>query len=57
MFFILYWFSKFLDVFDEDYFINVLFKDIRVIKKLLKGIDGFIKVVKYFKSYLGLRYY
>ncbi|CAG7864963.1 unnamed protein product [Brassica rapa] len=49
--------SKFSDVFDEDHFINALSKDIRVIKKLPKGIDGLTKVVKHFKSYSGLRYY
>lgn len=57
MFLILYWSSKFSDVFDEDHFINALSKDIRVIKKLPKGIDGLTKVVKHFKSYSGLRYY
>ncbi|AAF18531.1 Similar to auxin-independent growth promoter [Arabidopsis thaliana] len=49
--------SKFSDVFDEDHFINALSKDIRVIKKLPKGIDGLTKVVKHFKSYSGLSYY
>ncbi|KAL0795249.1 hypothetical protein Bca101_066626 [Brassica carinata] len=49
--------SKFSDVFDEDHFISTLSKDIRVIKKLPKGIDGLTKVVKHFKSYSGLRYY
>ncbi|KFK44341.1 hypothetical protein AALP_AA1G245400 [Arabis alpina] len=49
--------SKFSDVFDEDHFINALSKDVRVIKKLPKGIDAFTKVVKHFKSYSGLSYY
>ncbi|WZZ58479.1 hypothetical protein YC2023_058586 [Brassica napus] len=49
--------SKFSDVFDEDHFISTLSKDISVIKKLPKGIDGLTKVVKHFKSYSGLRYY
>ncbi|CAH8306706.1 unnamed protein product [Eruca vesicaria subsp. sativa] len=49
--------SKFADVFDEDHFISTLSKDIRVIKKLPKGIDGLTKVVKHFKSYSGLIYY
>ncbi|CAN8312936.1 unnamed protein product [Cochlearia groenlandica] len=49
--------SKFSDVFDEDHFINALSKDVRVIKKLPKGIDGLTKVVKHFKSYSGLSYY
>ncbi|XP_010460001.1 PREDICTED: uncharacterized protein At1g04910-like [Camelina sativa] len=49
--------SKFSDVFDEDHFINALSKDVKVIKKLPKGIDGLTKVVKHFKSYSGLSYY
>lgn len=57
MFLILYWSSKFSDVFDEDHFISTLSKDISVIKKLPKGVDGLTKVVKHFKSYSGLRYY
>ncbi|CAA7027250.1 unnamed protein product [Microthlaspi erraticum] len=49
--------SKFKDVFDEDHFINALSKDVKVIKKLPKGISGLTKVVKHFKSYSGLSYY
>ncbi|CAH2033620.1 unnamed protein product [Thlaspi arvense] len=49
--------SKFSDVFDEDHFINALSKDVTVVKKLPKGIDGLTKVVKHFKSYSGLSYY
>ncbi|XP_010535316.1 PREDICTED: uncharacterized protein At1g04910 isoform X2 [Tarenaya hassleriana] len=49
--------SNFSDIFDEDHFIVALSNDIKVVKKLPKGIGGVTKVVKHFKSYSGLNYY
>ena len=49
--------SNFSDIFDEDYFINALANDVKVIKKLPKDSSSATKVVKHFRSWSGLEYY
>ncbi|GMH00179.1 hypothetical protein Nepgr_002018 [Nepenthes gracilis] len=49
--------SNFADVFDEDYFIEALANDIKVIKKLPKELSTAPKAVKHFRSWSGLDYY
>ncbi|KAG5573324.1 hypothetical protein H5410_063090 [Solanum commersonii] len=49
--------SNFSDVFDEDYFINSLANDVRIVKKLPKELASATKVVKHFRRWSGVDYY
>lgn len=49
--------SNFSDVFDEDYFINALSNDVKIIKKLPKELATGTKAVKHFRSWSGMDYY
>ncbi|KAK4489960.1 hypothetical protein RD792_000614 [Penstemon davidsonii] len=49
--------SNFSDVFDEDYFINSLVNDVRIIKKLPKEMVTATRAVKHFRSWSGVDYY
>ncbi|XP_077213111.1 O-fucosyltransferase family protein isoform X2 [Tasmannia lanceolata] len=49
--------SNFSDVFDEEYFINALANDIKVMKKLPKELANSAKAVKHFRSWSGVEYY
>ncbi|XP_030455271.1 O-fucosyltransferase 7-like isoform X1 [Syzygium oleosum] len=49
--------SNFSDVFDEDYFINALANDVRVIRKLPEELATVARAVKYFRSWSGMDYY
>ncbi|KAF6170307.1 hypothetical protein GIB67_042997 [Kingdonia uniflora] len=49
--------SNFSDVFDEDYFINALANDVKVIKKLPSELASTTRAVKHFRSWSGIDYY
>ncbi|XP_042452196.1 O-fucosyltransferase 7-like [Zingiber officinale] len=49
--------SNFSDVFDEEYFIQSLENDVRIVKKLPKELATVTKTVKYFRSWSPLEYY
>ncbi|KAI5654894.1 hypothetical protein M9H77_32081 [Catharanthus roseus] len=49
--------SNFSDVFDEDYFINSLANDVKIIKKLPKELAKATRAVKHFRSWSGVEYY
>lgn len=49
--------SNFSDVFDEEYFIQSLANDIKIVKKLPKELAMATKAVKYFTSWSGAGYY
>ncbi|KAK9163913.1 hypothetical protein Syun_004815 [Stephania yunnanensis] len=49
--------SNFSDVFDEDYFINSLANDVKIIKKLPKELANATRAVKHFRSWSGMDYY
>ncbi|KAL3845774.1 hypothetical protein ACJIZ3_003177 [Penstemon smallii] len=49
--------SNFSDVFDEDYFINSLVNDVRIIKKLPEEMVTATRAVKHFRSWSGVDYY
>nr|XP_019710126.1 O-fucosyltransferase 7 isoform X1 [Elaeis guineensis] len=49
--------SNFSDVFDEEYFIQSLANDVKIIKKLPKELAMATKAVKYFTSWSGVGYY
>lgn len=49
--------SNFSDVFDEDYFINTLANDVKIIKKLPKDLSNATRAVKHFRSWSGVDYY
>lgn len=49
--------SNFSDVFDEDYFINSLANDVKVVKKLPKELATATRAVKHFRSWSGIDYY
>lgn len=49
--------SNFSDVFDEDYFINSLADDVKIIKKLPKELANATRAVKHFRSWSGIDYY
>ncbi|CAK9163573.1 unnamed protein product [Ilex paraguariensis] len=49
--------SNFSDVFDEDYFVNSLSNDVKIIKKLPKEMETAAKAVKLFRSWSGIDYY
>lgn len=49
--------SNFCDVFDEDYFIDALANDVKVIKKLPKEFATAAIAVKNFRSWSGMDYY
>lgn len=49
--------SNFSDVFDEEYFINALVNDVRIVKKLPKELASVTKAVKHFRSWSGVEYY
>ncbi|GMH22564.1 hypothetical protein Nepgr_024407 [Nepenthes gracilis] len=49
--------SNFVDVFDEDHFINALTNDIKVIHKLPEELSTADRAVKHFRSWSSLDYY
>ena len=49
--------SIFADVFDEDYFINALSNDVKIIKKLPTELATVTRAVKHFRSWSGMDYY
>ncbi|KAH7846784.1 hypothetical protein Vadar_018166 [Vaccinium darrowii] len=49
--------SNFSDVFDEDYFISSLAKDVNIVKKLPKDLANATRAVKHFRSWSGIDYY
>ncbi|KAK9165759.1 hypothetical protein Scep_000950 [Stephania cephalantha] len=49
--------SSYLHVFDEDYFINSLANDVKIIKKLPKELANATRAVKHFRSWSGMDYY
>ncbi|KAL1821793.1 hypothetical protein DCAR_0418220 [Daucus carota subsp. sativus] len=49
--------SNFSDVFDEDYFINTLANDVKIVKKLPKDLSNATRAVKHFRSWSGVDYY
>ncbi|MED6155388.1 O-fucosyltransferase 7 [Stylosanthes scabra] len=49
--------STFSDIFDEEWFINSLANDVKIIKKLPKRLVHATKMVIQFKSWSGLDYY
>lgn len=49
--------SNFSDVFDEEYFIQSLASDVKIVKKLPKELAKATKAVKYFTSWSGVGYY
>jgi len=50
-------FSNFSDIFDEEYFMNSLANDVKIIKKLPKELVNATRVVKQFISWSGMDYY
>ncbi|CAM8946401.1 unnamed protein product [Rhodiola kirilowii] len=49
--------SNFSDVFDEDYFINTLADDIKIVRKLPEELSNATIAVKEFRSWSGVEYY
>ncbi|KAL2584735.1 hypothetical protein AAZX31_14G163800 [Glycine max] len=49
--------SNFSDIFDEEYFMNSLANDVKIIKKLPKELVNATRVVKQFISWSGMDYY
>ncbi|XP_039127432.1 O-fucosyltransferase 7 [Dioscorea cayenensis subsp. rotundata] len=49
--------SNFSDVFDEEYFIQSLANDVKIVKKLPKEFATATKAVKHFISWSGVEYY
>ncbi|KAI4307427.1 hypothetical protein L6164_030618 [Bauhinia variegata] len=49
--------SNFSDIFDEEHFINSLANDVKIIKKLPKGLVNSTRIVKHFRSWSGMDYY
>ncbi|KAJ6811843.1 uncharacterized protein M6B38_150985 [Iris pallida] len=49
--------SNFSDVFDEEYFIQSLTNDVKIVKKLPKELTTATKAIKYFTSWSGVEYY
>eukprot|EP01018_Ginkgo_biloba_P034793 Gb_36244 [translate_table: standard] len=49
--------SNFSDVFDEEYFINALANDVRIVKSLPKELATATRAVKHFRSWSGVEYY